>query len=485
MRRSAPVAITALLLVLAAVVAAVRRMSSADVKTSAGSREAAETGESAVRTRPTAFGRLVEHLRDPMHRSGYALMLGSAANSGFGFVFWIVAARLFESDVVGTATAMIAAMGFVATAATLGLRGSLIRFLPVAGSGAVRLVRRSYVVCGLAAAGGAAVFVLGQGLWAEDLGLLRDNTLAPVAFVGATVVWVGTILQEYVLIGLRRATWVPVAGVSYSLLKILLLVTLPIASAWAVFAAYTVPALVVLVVVNVLVLRLAARPAMPDAPAPELPSVKGLARFAAGDHTAAMLWLATTELLPLLVLAQAGASASAYYYLAFTAGYSLYLITSSIGNALVTEGAASPDRVPELARRATVNALRLVVPTVAVGVLGAPLILRALGAEYEKEATGLLQLLVLSAVPQVVVGVAVSVAKIRRDLGRLIAMYLALAVLVYAGAYVALRTVGLVGVGAAWLVAQTVVAAVLLATYLSCLWRGQVGDTVVRPASSG
>jgi hypothetical protein len=128
-----------------------------------------------------------------------------------------------------------------------------------------------------------------------------------------------------------------------------------------------------------------------------------------------------------------------------------------------------------LARRATVNALRLVVPAVAVGVLGAPLILRALGPEYEKEATGLLQLLVLSTVPQVVVGVAVSVAKIRREVGRLIAVYLALAVLVYVGGYVALRTVGLIGVGAAWLVAQAVVAAVLLATYLSCLWRTAPG----------
>jgi len=422
---------------------------------------------------------LVRHLREPMHRSAYALILGSAMTSGLGYVFWIIAARRFDVAAVGTATTMIASMGFLANLATLGLRGGLVRFLPAAGAGAVGLVRRSYLVCGAAAALAAVVFLAGQPLWASDLALLRDSTAASAAFVAATVCWVLMILQEHVLTGLHRATWAPVSSTAYSSLKILLLLLGVTTSAWWIFAAYVLPAAVVLLVVNVLVLGSVAR-AGRAGPAVETPALGGLARFAAADHTAAMLWLATTELLPLLVLARAGAAASAYYYLAFTAGYTLFLVTSNVGSALVAEAARAPQRLHELATGAVRNALVIVAPAVVLGVLVAPLVLRFLGKDYADEATNLLRLVLLSAIPQVFVGIGVSVARVQRRTGRIIATYATIAVLVFTGAELALRTVGLTGVGVAWLLSQTLVAAGLLATQLAFLWTG----SAVRAASA-
>jgi len=427
--------------------------------------------------------RLVRHLREPMHRSAYALILGSAVTSGLGYLFWIVAARRFDAAVVGTATTMIASMGFLANFATLGLRGGLVRFLPTAGAGAVGLVRRSYLLCGSAAALGAVVFLVGQPLWAADLALLRGSATASGVFVAATVCWVLMVLQEHVLTGLHRATWAPVSSTAYSSLKIVLLLLAVSASAWSIFTAYVLPAVVVLVVINVLVLRSVARSSRSEH-VPGAPPLTGLARFAAGDHTAAMLWLATTELLPLLVLARAGASASAYYYLAFTAGYTLFLVTSNVGSALVAEAARHTERLHELAARAMRNALLIVVPAVALGMLAAPFVLHLLGADYAREATDLLRLVLLSAIPQVLVGIGVSVARVQRRIGRIIATYATIAVLVFTGAELALRTVGLTGVGLAWLLTQTVVAVGLLLTQLSFLWTGAVGAFVVRLAST-
>jgi O-antigen/teichoic acid export membrane protein len=426
---------------------------------------------------------LVRHLREPMHRSAYALILGSAVTSGLGYLFWIVAARRFDAAVVGTATTMIASMGFLANFATLGLRSGLVRFLPTAGASATGLVRRSYLLCAGAAALAAAVFLAGQPLWAADLVLLRDSTTASVVFVGATACWVIMVLQEHVLTGLHRATWAPVASTAYSSLKILLLVLLVGASAWSIFAAYVLPAVVVLVIINVLVLRAVAR-STASGPVRGAPPLTGLARFAAGDHTAAMLWLATTDLLPLLVLARAGAGASAYYYLAFTAAYTLFLVTSNVGSALVAEAARDTDRLYELAARAVRNGLLIVVPAVAVGVLAAPFVLHLLGRDYARAATDLLRLVLLSAIPQVIVGIGVSVCRVQRRIGRVIAIYATIAVLVFTGAELALRTVGLTGVGVAWLLTQTVVAIALLCTQLSFLWTGPASALVVRAGSA-
>ncbi len=428
-------------------------------------------------------GRLKQHVREPMHGSAYSLILGSAMSSVLGLLFWVIAARRFDAEVVGTATSTIAAMGLLANLATLGLRGGLVRFLPVAGTGAIKLVLRSYLICGLAASAVAIIFIFGQPLWASELELLRQSPMGSAAFVVATAACVITVLQEYVLAGLHRATWVPLACVAYSGLKIIILFFAIAASPWSIFVAYSAPAVVTSILVNYLLVRSISQSGRQKSDVSP-PSIVGLARYAAGDHAAFMLWLATIGLLPLLVLAQAGAGASAYYYLSFMAGYTLYLVTASIGNALVAEASRDLRRLEELARRAFRNSLLLVVPAAGFGVCAAPVVLRVLGEDYVSEATGLLRLILLSAIPQVIVGVATSMFRVQRRIGRIVMVYAALGVLIFAGSAIALPTVGLIGVGWAWLLAETMVAAALLSTQMTFLWAGPVGDFLVNYGSA-
>ena len=69
-----------------------------------------------------------------------------------------------------------------------------------------------------------------------------------------------------------------------------------------------------------------------------------------------------------------------------------------------------------LARQALWNAARLVIPLAVVGVLLAPLVLGILGPDYAANGTVVLQLLLISAIPQLIVGIAIATARIRRDL---------------------------------------------------------------------
>ena len=75
-----------------------------------------------------AVMRLTVHLHEPMQRSAFALITGSVLTSVLGFVFWALAARLYDPAAVGTATALIAAMTFLANLSTLGLRTDETRF---------------------------------------------------------------------------------------------------------------------------------------------------------------------------------------------------------------------------------------------------------------------------------------------------------------------------------------------------------------------
>ena len=301
-----------------------------------------------------------------MRRSAYALIAGTGLTSVLGMAFWVLTARLLSPEAVGIGSALISAMTFLGTLSTLGLRNALLRFLAPAGTSARRLIVACYLLCSSAAILAAVVFVAGQPWWASKLDFLRHDRFLTVAFVAATVVWVLFILEDHVLIGLRRAGWVPVTNGIYSAVKIALLPALVSGTAYGLFAASALPAAPIVVLVTILVLRMASQ--QRGVAEGENLRISHLVRFAIADHSSALLWLATTELLTLVVLQKISAEASAYYFMSFTIAYSLFLISSNVGSAFVAEAVHHPGRALTLAGTAFRHAASLVVPLSLVGV---------------------------------------------------------------------------------------------------------------------
>lgn len=407
--------------------------------------------------------RLVENLRrrfrasDALQFSANALIVSTAVTSVAGLAFWALAARWLPADAVGIGTGLVSVLTLLANLATLGLRNGLVRFLPAAGGSTRRLILGSYLACTLAAVVLSAVFLVGQPWWAGQLGFLRANALTIGAFAGSTVVWVLFVLQDHVLIGLRKSVWVPVKNLAYSIGKIAVLPVVTVLSTWAVFGATVLPAVLAVIAVGLLVFRLT-RPADIGSD-PETPvSVRQLARFSATDQIAWMVWVATPQVLTLIVLHVQGPEASAYYYMANMVGYSLYLITSNIGSALIAESVHDPTQAAAHARRALRHSIRLVLPLAAVGVLVGPYALRILGEDYSEHASTAMQLIILSALPQTIVGISVNTARVRRDMSTVVTTYVFLAVVIWGGSWVTLQWWGVTGVGATILVAQSLAA---------------------------
>ena len=174
--------------------------------------------------RPARLGAAVaDHLRDPMRRSAYALILATGLTSALGLVFWALAARWLPTATVGLGAAIVSVMALLANLSTLGLRNGLIRFLPTGGAASRRLIISCYALCSFAALVAAGVFLLGQPLWAARLEFLRASPLSVVAFMIGTACWVIFVLQDHVLVGLRQTIWVPLENGLCAVAKIILL----------------------------------------------------------------------------------------------------------------------------------------------------------------------------------------------------------------------------------------------------------------------
>ncbi len=422
--------------------------------------------------------RLTAHLQVPLFRNAYALAANTIITSVLGAGYWVLAARLFGTAEVGIGSALIAAMTFLTSLAGLNLNNALNRFLPSAGAGASRLLVGAYAVSVPLSAVGALVFIAGVDVWSPGLDVVRSSTLAVIGFTAATMVWTVFVLQDSALAGLRRATWIPIENGVYGVAKIVLIIALAgLSSGAAIFASWTLPLIVLIIPVNYLIFR----KAIPEHVAGTHASgpahgARDVARFAGADYFASLLWMATTNLLPIVVLELAGAEANAYFYLAWTIAYTLYLVSRSMGVSLITEGALEPAKLVAYSRRVIVQTGALIVPAVLVLVVAAPLVLSVFGADYAREASATLRLLALSAIPNVIVSTYVSIARVERRMRALMVLHGLLGALVIGLTAALLPRWGVVGVGWAWLIAETLLAVGLLAGEMRSLWMPFVTD---------
>ncbi len=430
----------------------------------------------------------MEHVQSPLFRNGYALVLSSAVTSGLGVIYWILAARNYSTEVVGLNSAALSAILFVASLSQLNLTSALNRFIPAAGSKTRRLVLYSIFISVAAALVASILFELGVDIWAPTLDFIDASPFIIPWFTLAVMAWCIFMLQDAALTGLRQATWVPIENTFFAVLKIvILLAAVEIAPKYGVLLSWLLPLLITIPAINWLLFRRLIpqheRVAAQVTTIPPTPTQIG--RFIAGDYLGSLIWYATTNLVPVLVAVRAGASANAYFYLSWTIAYSFYLVSLNMGQSLIAEGATDLTKLDAYGYRMFIQTARLLVPAVAIVFAGAPYILSVFGVSYSAEGTTLLRLLSLSALPNIVTSLYISVARVERRMKQVVLVLGILSLMVLSLGFLLMDLVGITGIGIAWLTSQTIMAIVLLTrTNLRTVWLAHLNTWFLERATS-
>jgi O-antigen/teichoic acid export membrane protein len=412
----------------------------------------------------SALARLSVHVRTPLYGNGYALLVNSVATSGLGLLYWILAARLYPAGVVGLNSAILSAMQFLYGIAVLSLSNILIRYLPLAGRDTLRLIGYTYgASVGITLAAGLVFVGVVYG-WLPAFRPVVASLPSTVLFIGALLVICLFALQDSVLIGLRQAVWVPVENTLFGLGKIaLLFLLLGVFPRYAILASWIVPAGLSLVPVSWLIFRwLAPR---------QVEVTKSLAtghlalgqmiRYGGGNYIGQLFLLAGTSLLPVLVTSQLGAEATAYFSQPWLLATSLQLVAQNLTTSMTVETALDPSRLRANCRRVVLQIAWMLLPAVVVVWLGAPYILHAFGQSYAVEGAAVLRWLALAALPHSLIALALSLARVQNRLTVIVVAQGAQCALTLGLSYWLLPLYGITGVGLAYLLSLSVVAAAL------------------------
>jgi hypothetical protein len=341
---------------------------------------------------PTTRPRALTLIKEPELRGALALMLSAGVSGGLALAFWSLTAHRHDAYVVGSVTAEVASITFLASVGSLNLVNVFARFLPQAGWYSRRLILTSYGGAALTGLLAAVIFLL------TPMGtrLVLGGGPGRLAFAICVVLNSVFMIQDGGLVGFGRFGWVPIENVLVASARLALL---PVAATFfsariGVLWSWALPMVVAVLVVNTLIIgRLAGQQANQQ---PNLPPFGELGRFVAIESVTTAIAASLAAFLPALVTLRLGTSEGGYFYVPWTIAMMVSLLLSSTLISMVREAVASPEKADSTIRRSLGLALVVVIGAMAACLLLPALVLAPLGSGFAAHGAPLLRWLGLS-----------------------------------------------------------------------------------------
>lgn len=389
-------------------------------------------------TLPKNFSEVRQHLQEPLIRNSFFIMASSFVAAGFGFFFWMIAARLYSQAQVGVATALMSSMGLLILISRLGLDQSVIRFFPSRDKN--RVLGTAIIVPTAVALGAGLIFIAAIDVISPELAVVR--TVAPLylIFLGAySITWV----LEGALNALRKSEYYFTLNLLYGS-RILFLVPLVFLGAMGIFSAFGLSFVLGLALALVLLARCSVRPA----PGIDRAFLREAWQFSAGAYVAGILMSAPNMVIPIMVLHVLGAESTANYYITYAIVSILFMIPYAFTTSLFVEGSHGGE-MKKSVLRTLAGMFALLIPAIIGLSLFGEQILDLIGKDYV-EGAALLQVLALSALFVSVCQTFISIAKVRSDIRSLIILSGFVSVALLGLGYTLMHRFGLIGMGYAW-----------------------------------
>ncbi len=386
--------------------------------------------------------RILSQVGDPLYKNSFFIMLSSITNAGFGFFFWMIAARLYSAEDVGIATALWSSLVLIILLSRLGFDFSIIRFFPSGDKS--RIFSTSVIISTAFALILGVLFVAGVDVFSPKLHLLKNPVYFAIFLITILINSV-TMLIAQSFISLRKGELLFFQRLTANTRFIFLFLLTPF-GAIGIFGSITFGFLSVLTVALLLLSRLIKYSLCVD-----VEYLKNSFRFSAGNYFANLFSVAPNQILPIMVLNLLGAEKAAYYYIAFAIAGLIFMTPNSISMSLFVEGSHG-ESLKRNVMKSGVAILGLLTPVVAFVYIFGGLILHLFGKDYV-QAFDLLRLFALSSFFVAVVYIYLAIKRVQMDVKNIIFLNGLTCVALLTLSYLLVLRLDIVGVGYAWMTA--------------------------------
>jgi O-antigen/teichoic acid export membrane protein len=403
------------------------------------------------------ISRLRRYLADPLRRNALFLMAANVVAPAFGFFFWLIVARFYPTEQVGLATALISAMALLAIISMLGFNIGLIRFLPHS-ENKRDMINSCLTIAGLFSIVVAIIFILGLNLWSPKLLFIRENWIYFLAFILFTLAITLSQLIGQVFIAFRATHFTFIQSIINGI-RLVLPALLVAFGTFGIFASWGLASALALITGVLFILKL--YPKYRPIPTIRKRIVNEMAHFSVGNYVASIFSALPMYIMPLIIIAVLTTESSAYFYIPFTVASILGMVASSTGFSLLAEGSYEPAQLRSQVIKAAKFILLFLIPGVVLLFFLSNPILSLFGADYAQNSLWLLRLFAIGYLPVTITTLYLTIIRVQKRIKPLIYVSGFIAVFTIVAGYLLMNSLGLIGVGIAWLSAQTIVALVV------------------------
>ncbi len=396
---------------------------------------------------------------DPLYMNSLYILVTRAIIVTAGFLFWMIAARLYSIEDVGLAVALISSGGLVNLVATLGFEHSVIRFISTYDvrkivNSSVAIITVTSVVTGV----GYCVITL----LLPHKAMMLDQQFAPVMFVIYCIVSSIAILLGNTFLAMRK----PLEYMAQNLInssRVLILLPMVFLGSIGIFGS----ALIANVITLSIMFYFLGRSVKLDLKI-DREYVANSFRYSAGNFVANLFYNMPGMLLPIIVLAVLGEASVAVAYIALTIGNFLMEMTVTLSTALFIEGSHGKS-LRKNVLKCTAATYSLLVPGFLVFYFFGSYFLALYGGVYA-EGIDLLRLMAFASFFHAIYYIFCTIQKVMMGVGSLMKLNGLLFVLSISLSCVFMLLLGVTGIGYAVILTYLIMDLIVLANARKEKW---------------
>lgn len=394
-------------------------------------------------------------LKDSYYTNSMWMVLASLASAGAGFLFWILAAKLFSSEEVGLASALISSGLLIVSISRLGFEQAIIRFFPDKNQSTVytSIMMVIMTVCVIM----TISFFFSVNALSSSLSFIRGSYLVFFVFVFSSSL---LSLTGSVFVAKKRSFYYFVQSV-IGACRLLFLPILITFGTLGILGSLSLATVITTCFSLLFVSNLGVHIAAVDRQ-----FLKDSFSFSISNYSAGLLMMAPGLLLPIIALNTLGTNAAAYYYMSYSMASFLFIVPNALSTSLFVEGSHGVDLSQITKKAIRTSFLSLTLLVVVVVTLGY-FLLSFLGPGYVQNGYGLLVLMSISSFPIALVQIAFSTLLVKKSLKNMVLLgFVQFTAVLFAVSYL-IGPFGLDGIGFGWLFGNTLVALVSIMMLLN------------------
>lgn len=386
-------------------------------------------------------------------RNSLYIFLNTVTISFFGFIFWMIASRLYNSEDIGIAAALISSAGIITYLSGFGLGTSLIRFLPNSSEKKVLFTTiLAFSIGNIILLG--SIFILEIDLFSPSLKILKDLFFATTFLIFLILVTSSSLVSN-ALLALRKANLSFVQNF-VSILRLIFLILLSYYGAagifWSLGLSYMVSVLIGIYLLS--------KMGPVFKPAFKIGLLKGIMPFSIANYVSDLLAIMETSILSIIILNEIGPSEAAYFYIAFSIVGILYAVPTSIFTSVFIECSHGEPLARNIKKSIQIVAITAG-PLAIIMFFCGGILLSFFGFEYYS-ANGLLRLFIVSLPFFIINNMYMTIKRIQKDNTYLIISSAILVTSTTLSSFILIEYQGLIGAGIGWILGQGITAILIL-----------------------